>query len=68
MSANPKLGKKDLPTSHDVRVFLQNAFVPHLNELKEEIKVSSYKNRHMMMLIILGSAWKGFDDSRLLDC
>jgi hypothetical protein len=66
MSANPKLGKKDLPTSHNVHVFIKNAFIAHLNDLKEEIKVCFYYNRYFInitIVIVLDSTWKGFDDS-----
>ncbi|KAF8223755.1 hypothetical protein L208DRAFT_1071098, partial [Tricholoma matsutake] len=37
----PKTVKCDLPSTHDVLVYIHNHFVEHLKLLKEEIKVSS---------------------------
>ena len=36
----PKATMDDLLSSYDVKVFLRNAFVKHMKELKEEIMVS----------------------------
>jgi hypothetical protein len=37
----PKSTTLDLPSSHDVKVYIHNEFVKHMAELKQEITVSS---------------------------
>jgi hypothetical protein len=39
VSMRPNTNKADLPTAHDVSLYIHNAFVNHLKELKEEIQV-----------------------------
>ena len=38
----PKSTTLDLPSSHDVKVYLHNQFIKHMTNLKEEIMVSDH--------------------------
>jgi hypothetical protein len=38
----PKTKMGDLPSTHDVRAYLRNVFVQHLNQLKQDIEVSLF--------------------------
>ncbi|KAF8060907.1 hypothetical protein FPV67DRAFT_1423100 [Lyophyllum atratum] len=40
VSMRPEAKRADLPSSHDIRNFIHNAFVDRLNELKQDIEVS----------------------------
>jgi hypothetical protein len=40
VSMRPNTNKADLPTAHDVSLYIHNAFVNHLQEIKEEIQVT----------------------------
>ena len=39
VSMRPNTIKADLPTAHDVTLYIHNAFINHLQVLKEEIQV-----------------------------
>jgi len=40
VAMRPKSTTSDLPSLYDVKVFLHNAFVKHISDLKESIMVS----------------------------
>jgi hypothetical protein len=48
----PKSTTSDLPSSHDIKVYLHNAFVKHINELKDEITVSNFIVSNLLKILI----------------
>jgi hypothetical protein len=41
IAIRPKSTTSDLPTTYDMKVFLHNAFVKHMTNVKDEITVSN---------------------------
>ncbi|KAM6490390.1 hypothetical protein JOM56_014154, partial [Amanita muscaria] len=50
VAMRPKVNKNDLPSAHDVRVFIQNSFVSHIDQVRKEIEVrlifGGYRDYH----------------------
>jgi hypothetical protein len=47
----PKTTRKDLPSRHEIEVYIHNAFVGWLNKLKSEIIASAKKTVSYMALV-----------------
>lgn len=69
VAMKPKATRKDLPSSHEVQVYIHNAFVEWLKSLKEEFQVSKFQHFEASTHpSILGSTRPDFVNSRWVDC
>lgn len=68
----PQANKSDLPTTHDITMYIHNQFVAHLNALKEDIMVRTiFKPEVLYILyptVLLVSSWQNIGHIGWLVC
>jgi hypothetical protein len=70
VAMRPTTKSADLPSSYDIKIYLNNAFVNHLEQLTNDIKVSYVILEKALTGIhrIIEHRWKNLSDCRRLDC
>jgi hypothetical protein len=63
----PKTTKNDLPSTHDVSVYIHNRFIDQLKLLKKEISVSTTQNDIQILLTDCGRRRRVKFRQRLMD-
>jgi hypothetical protein len=68
VAMRPKTTQKDLPSRHDIEVYIHNEFVDWLKTLKSEILVSSpFPPYFLYSPSYIGSPWWNLVDCRWVD-
>jgi hypothetical protein len=64
VTMRPKTRTKELPTTHDVIVYLHNAYIKFMNQIKESFNVSCQFN----WIINMSYCWEGCTGENLCHC
>jgi hypothetical protein len=69
IAMRPKVGSVDLPTTHDITVYIHNKFIELLRKLKDDITVSNLNHIiYNAYLDDIECSWQGLLNRRWVDC